>query len=311
MSSDWDLKPFLWTIKIMGLSSFHYRNVKGVKRLCISRRDKIRSTVALCISQVCCWSVLLYWLYHTNDFNLKIYNKTGNIYLNINIIFSGLLLSGIYIYFYVSQECYLKVIELVQNCRDSYLHQPCQGLTLRKIYFLYVFLSTTGALNYCVAFAYSELQLGAFISYLVMLPLSFAICGIIIMMHICITKILSSCLKIINNEMCEIVKTNVLCQNRKRLIDLLKERKSILDICEYELSYKIGLILLPIVAYAMFYIPSGPFYLITVVFERKIEVKVNASIHYIINFYWELPMLVAFVMMMTSNDIQNEVNGFY
>ncbi|XP_065358703.1 gustatory and pheromone receptor 39a [Calliphora vicina] len=157
-------------------------------------------------------------------------------------------------------------------------------------------------------FINSELKNGALISYLIMLPMSFTICGIIVMMHICVTKILGTCLKLINNEMCKIMQTNRLRESKKRLHDLIMKRNNILNICQYELSYKFGLVLLPIVAYAMFYIPSGPFFLISVVFETKFANVAVMIIPYIITLLWDVPMLVIFVMTMTSNNIQNEAN---
>lgn len=297
-------------MNIFCLFCFHW-TIKGVKvkRIYIKRSDKVCSFVALCVSQVICCGMLLYFMFNSSDFQIKAYNRTGNTYLSLNYMFCCVLLSITYIYFYVNQKYCLQILEMIVKFQTIYTKQSYHGyMTLQRLYFLYLFLALTSTLNYYRGLSDTRLKAGVNISFNLMLSISFIICGLIVTMHICIIKILTACLRELNNEIWKFTRKPTFRNESVRpLYELITKRKLIIDLCQCELSYRFGLIQLPIVAYIMFYIPSGPFYLLSVLYKMNFDnIFLMLSWCFTV-LYWDVPWLVMFVMLMTSNDIQDEV----
>lgn len=311
MSSRWDLKPYLWTLNAFCLFCFHC-TIKGVKikTIYIRQSDKIRSFIALCISQIICTGMLFYFIFNSRDFQIKAYNRTGNTYLSLNYIFCCVLIAITYIYFYINQNCFVKIFKVIFKFQSIYSEQSCYGhVTIRQLYFLYIFLVISNTLNYYKGLRSSQVKTGVNICYNIMLSVTFIISGIIMTMYMCFIKIMTVCLKELNKEIFKVAnKITFQSGSVRELYGLIMKRKLIIDLCQYELSNQFGIIQMPITAYVIFYIPSGPFFLISVIYKINFDNIFLMLSWCFTTLYWVVPWLVMFIMMMSSNDIQNEVS---
>lgn len=308
MSSDWNIKPFLWTLNILGLFNYHNTN-KNKPTIRSNRNNEIRALLTFSISQLTSWIIFLYWIKYPEQFQIEEYNRVGNIYLSSNFGLCCLLTSVIYINFYINHKSYKNAIELIIKYQEYYKQSPCNGNNLQRLYILYVFLVITNAIDVYIVVYKSKMKIFGKICYLIFFNLSFILCGIIIMIYVCITKILNSCLIYINMELLKMTISTKFDRQTKKVYNLIMQRKSILDICHHEISYRYGFLLLTIVSFILYSTPSGPYNLITYQFEFKFENLQSELFALFVTLYLNVPWLVIFILLMTSSDVvENEVN---
>lgn len=296
MPGDLDLKPFVWTLNVLGLLSSSCNETHGA-----TTHSKIRSVIVLIVAQVTCGSLLIYWVFYGEQFNIKSYNSTGNIYLKLNYVFGCVLVSTIYLHFFACHLFYEKMIDCIIEYQEECLQCRCRGWNLRNWYFLYVFLVVSEVWNNYKAFEYTQLEMGAWTCYQVLCNLVYIICGIVIMLFVAMRKILNCYLHHLNNEFKEILtgsKAKTKCSHLRRL---MVKRKGILDFCRNELSDRFGLVLLLIVAFIVFSGPSGPFYFVSVTTKQKFASTSALVTNFIVTLYWNVPWLVLIITVMASS----------
>uniref|UniRef100_A0A1I8NS67 Gustatory receptor n=1 Tax=Stomoxys calcitrans TaxID=35570 RepID=A0A1I8NS67_STOCA len=299
---DLELKPFIWTLNALGLISCQYNdNHNGKKQFSRTQYHKIRSVAIVAFIQILCVSMFIYWLLYRDEFDIKAYNRTGHIYMNINFVFGCCVVSIIYLHFFLWQLFYMQLLATIMKHQRNFSVSRCHGWNLRHCFFLYSFLSITAVWNNYKAFEYTQLKLGAWTCYQVMYDVVFITCGIVVILFVAMTKILNCCLHHLNSEIYKLLTEAQSIQNSRHLGWLLAQRKNLLDLCQQKISDRFGLLIVLVVAFIVFSASSGPFYLISVTLKQKIDNSTAYVVNFLVTLYWNVPWMTIFVALLTCN----------
>lgn len=290
-----DLLLYIRTLKYLGiLCTSHERETN---KFVISKTDEIRAKIMLIFTQLLSLIIFNITFNITELFYLQEYNKVGNIYLIINIYFSCFVISFISAYCYARRRKHTQLLQrllrLNAKCRQSK-----RSVEYKRLYFLYLSLSVCCVVTYIAGFRGTYIV--AYVSYVISFTLSFILCGILMIFFICIQILLDAFLKYYNDCLVD-------CQqDYTKIKQILWERNEMLRLCENDINPTYGIVMVVIASYVLFILPSGPFFLITVVFEKEPNILAFIVMS-LTSVLWSLPWIVLFILVNTCRKSTVEV----
>lgn len=300
-----ELNPFICVLNLLGLVP---HPAIGIADKVPKRFLRIYFFVIFCLSQCFSCFVFVYSSLHPEDFALRVYNNTGNIYLRVELAFTCILISWIYIYFRAMQSHCLKLLEFIVQHQSATAEDdqgPVYCCKLSRLFLLYVLLSVTSGINFFYALKSSGLKLISFICCLIVYTTIFVLCAFVVMLFACFCRILEAYMKAINNSLC-----TATIRTDNAFKQLMSRRQLLLQVCATHMSQHYGCLLLAVIAYMIVATVTGPFYLITVIFEFKHQRLYEILRSNFVATYWSLPWYIVFtVLMRSSHNMVQEVNG--
>ncbi|XP_017012659.2 gustatory and pheromone receptor 39a-like [Drosophila takahashii] len=299
-----ELRVQLRTLKWLGVLRF---NIDFEKCLVQENASEERSAWWYMISVLCiCCSLIIYSSYFPSHFIMGKHNSTGNCYALINIRCCSMVTMLAYIQLYV------------QRCRFANLLQSM--LQLNRIsgsrtgavafgfpYILHLSLFVICMLNYGHGYWAAGVRLTTIPIYLIQYGLSYLILGQVVVLFVCLQRILFSILKHYNQKLLEHFKSRKECQGFNLHF---RNYAEVMWLSHVEINSCFGLLLVPLTGLILLLTPSGPFYLISTIFEGRFRQNWRFVFMSLTAAFWSLPWVALLVLAMGVIDVQNEVSNF-
>ncbi|XP_016968976.2 gustatory and pheromone receptor 39a-like [Drosophila rhopaloa] len=300
-----ELRVQLRTLRYLGVLRFSIDFEK-----CLVRENAFDERIAwlylIGIFGITC-SFLSYSWYYPNHFVMGRHNSTGNCYALINIRCCSIFTLLVYIQLYVRRCRFANLLQSmlrfnqITGCRSG-------ALKFASPYFLHLSLFAICMLNYTYGYFAAGVRVTTIPIYLLQYGFSYLILGQVVVLFACFQQILLSILRHYNQVLLENVKLGKECAG---LYENLRKYNQVMWLSHVEVNYCFGLLLLPITGFILLITPSGPFYLVSTIFEGRFRQNWKFAFMSLTAVIWSLPWVVLLVFAMGICDVQKEVSSFF
>ncbi|XP_037708058.1 gustatory and pheromone receptor 39a-like [Drosophila subpulchrella] len=252
----------------------------------------------VCIS--CC--LIIYSYYFPHHFFLGNHNSTGNCYALINIRSSALVTLLVYIQLYMQRYRFANLLKsMLQFNKISGSHTEAR--TFGFPYKLHLSLFVFCMLNFAHGYWEAGVRGSTIPIFLIQYGFSYLILGQVIVLFVGFQRILISTLKHHNKLLVENFKS---CKKCGGFYGIFRNYSEVVWLCYVEINHCFGLLLLPITGFVLLITPSGPFYLVSTIFEGRYQQNWRFAFMSLTAALWSLPWVVLLVLAMGINDVQKE-----
>lgn len=299
-----ELRVYLISLKCIGLF-YVTHDVRKPYRVYASVSDQTLNVVGLTVLQLFIWFAFAQVLLTPKSFMLPQYTAVGNTYFIMNYGVICIVISLLYIGFFVKRQRLLALFSFIlhHNHRDL---KNCHGKQFLMFYYMYVCLTVICATTYTGAFRYANLPLVPCVLLSFLYTYSFMLIGLIIILYSCLTKIMAALLHLYNRELMAARTTTT-----TTTINLLYKRNQMLNVCHEQLNSVFGPFIVLITALCLFSAPVPPFFMITIVF--KLDINQIGLRYFLQSLYtccmWNIPWTIGLVMVFRQESVRQEVRG--
>ncbi|KQS61791.1 gustatory and pheromone receptor 39a isoform X2 [Drosophila erecta] len=297
-----ELRVQLRTLRWLGVLQFSIDFKK-----CIVRDNASEKRSAwlylMCVVGITC-SLIIYSTYYPSHFIMGKHNSTGNCYALINIRSSSVVTLLIYIQLYIQRFRFVTLLQSVLRFNQiSGSHREEERFAF--YYFTHLSLLIICMLNYAHGYWTAGVRLTTIPIYLLQYGFSYLILGQVVVLFVCIQQILLSILKYYNQVLLINVKS---CTESREFYDNFCKYNNVMRLSYIEINHCFGLLLLPVTGLILLITPSGPFYLVSTIFEGRFLQNWRFIFMSLTAILWSLPWIVLLVLAMGRNDVQKEAN---
>lgn len=233
---------------------------------------------------------------------VEVYNKTEKIYENINIRGYCIVLSILYICFYVRRHRHIALVEsllqlsgIVSNDMTKRKHQ--------RLFLVFKVLVSVNIFNHVYGFYHAKLLAVPMIIFIFIYSYTFFVTCLLTVFFVCLQQIVAA----------GVAHYNLQLEQRPiskwYFTSNLNERQLILGHIAGELNQCFGLLVLPIYTLVLAIAPSGPLFIMSTVMEGKVSGFYDYTIVIITASLWNVPWLIMISFLMRSNVITIEVSN--
>ncbi|XP_039501128.1 gustatory and pheromone receptor 39a-like [Drosophila santomea] len=249
-------------------------------------------------------SLIIYSTYYPSHFIMGKHNSTGNCYALINIRSCSVVTMLIYIQLYTQRFRFVTLLQsMLQFNNISGSHRK-EG-TFAFYYFTHLSLFIICMLNYAHGYWTAGVRLTTIPIYLLQYGFSYLILGQVVVLFVCIQRILLSILKYYNQVLLINVES---CKQSREFYDNFCKHNHVMWLNYIEINHCFGLLLLPVTGFILLITPSGPFYLVSTIFEGRFLQNWRFAFMSLTAILWSLPWIILLVLAMGRNDVQKEVS---
>ncbi|XP_050741451.1 gustatory and pheromone receptor 39a isoform X2 [Drosophila biarmipes] len=258
------------------------------------------TVVVVCLS----CSVIFYSSYYPQHFAMGKHNSTGNCYALINFRCCSMATLLIYIQLYVRRYRFASLLESMLGFNQISGSRPGAGKAGLP-YALHLSLFALCMMNYAHGYWAAGVRWTTIPVYLFQYGFSYLILGQVIVLFVGFQRVLLSTLKHYNQLIVNNLKS---CKKSRGFYKNFRNYNEVIRLCYVEINYCFGLLLLPITGLILLITPSGPFYLISTIFEGRFRQNWRFAFMSLTAAFWSLPWVILLVLAMGINDVQKEAN---
>ncbi|KAH8412945.1 hypothetical protein KR009_006918 [Drosophila setifemur] len=298
-----DLRVQLQTLRWLGVFQFTVKFEKCVVLESAFEQRRARFHLAGVFAITC--SLVTYSFYYPYHFTMGKHNSTGNCYALVNIRTCSLVTLIVYIQLYIRRFRFAKLLQSMLRFNQSVsgCNKPLRNLWFPYVLHLTLFL--TCMLNYAHGYWVAGVRLETIPVYLFQYGFAYLILGQLVVLFVGIQHIIKSTLMNYNRIlMADLNSYNMYCEFYKNICDY----KELLWVCQADINYCFGQLLLSITGFILLITPSGPFFLISTIFDGRFRVFWRFTFMCLTAIYWSLPWVTLLVLSMETTDVQREAN---
>ncbi|XP_017116865.1 gustatory and pheromone receptor 39a-like [Drosophila elegans] len=251
-------------------------------------------------------SLLSYSLYYPHHFVMGKHNSTGNCYALINVRCCAIFTLLVYIHLYVRRYRFASLLQSMLRF-NQIAGSRSGSLRFAISYYLHLSLFVFCMLNYGHGYWAAAVRWTTMPIYLLQYGFSYLILGQVVVLFAGIQQILLSILKHYNELLLENIKS---CKECQRFNEIFRKYNQVMWLSYVEINYSFGLLLLPITGLILLLTPSGPFYLVSTIFEGRFRQTWRFAFMSLTALLWSVPWVALLVLAMGTNDVQKEVSSY-
>lgn len=273
---------------------------------CLLRTTPRSERYALIYLLAILFSTLMCFLcayFYPEDLQMRVYNKTGNFYENINIRGFCLVLWILYICLYIRRRRHMAMVETLFQLNGISSNETTKRKH-RRMFLAFKVLVIINIFNHVNGFYHAQLLAVPMLIFVFLYTYTFFVSCLLIVFFVCLQQIVAAGLAHYNLQL-EQTRPIFRWNYTRNLI----ERQLILGHIAGELNQCFGLLVLPIYPIVLAMAPSGPLYLMSTLMEGKFSNYYDYSIVLITASLWNVPWLTMISLLMRSNVITVEVSS--
>ncbi|KMY91338.1 uncharacterized protein Dsimw501_GD28406 [Drosophila simulans] len=248
-------------------------------------------------------SLIIYSTYYPSHFIMGKHNSTGNCYALINIRSCSVVTMLIYIQLYIQRFRFVTLLQSILRFNQiSGSHRKEE--TFAIYYYTHLSLLIICMVNYAYGYWTAGVRLTTIPIYLLQYGFSYLFLGQVVVLFACIQQILLSILKYYNQVVLINFKS---CEESRELYYNFCKYNQVIWLSYIEINHCFGLLLLLVTGLILLITPSGPFYLVSTIFEGRFRQNWQFTLMSLTAILWSLPWIVLLVFSMGRNDVQKEV----
>jgi len=184
-----ELRIYLISLKCLGLicATHDAGNVNGSY---VTKSDEMRGRMAFIIAQIGSWFAFIVMILVPKRFMIPVYTMVGNTYNIINYCFACLVISFIYLAFYLQRHRLLALLSLLLHYNRKDLQDRYAKKFLRQ-FCIYVSVSMLYVAIYGEAFTH-KIPLLSRVLICAVFTYSYVLIGLIIVFYSCLTQVLAA-----------------------------------------------------------------------------------------------------------------------
>jgi len=251
-------------------------------------------------------SLIVYSTYFPSHFIMGKHNSTGNCYALINIRSCSIVTMLIYTQLYIQRFRFVALLQSILRFNQISGSHREEG-RFAFYYYTHLSLLIICMLNYAYGYWTAGVRLTTIPIYLLQYGFSYLFLGQVVVLFACIQQILLSILKYYNQVVLKNIKSSK--ESREFYYNFCKYNQ-VIWLSYTEINHCFGLLLLLVTGLILLITPSGPFYLVSTIFEGRFRQNWQFSLMSFTAILWSLPWIVLLVLAMGRNDVQKEVGKF-
>ncbi|XP_020806497.1 gustatory and pheromone receptor 39a-like [Drosophila serrata] len=299
-----ELRVHLRTLQCLGVLRFDIDFDKCLVRIEASEQRRTRWFLAGVTVFSC--SLIIYSCWYPEHFIMGKHNNTGNCYALINFRSCALTTLLVYIQLYARRCRFAKLLQSMMN-----LNQICindNGISSFGFpYILHLVLFVICMLNYAHGYWVAGVSWITIPIYLLQYGFSYLILGQLVVLFACFQRILLSTLRHYNRTLLNNLKLGGM--ESGKLYENFRDYNQLLWLSHEEINQCFGLLLLPITGFALLITPSGPFFLVSTIFEGRFRQAWRFVFMSLTASFWSVPWVTLLVLMMGTTNVQQEVSN--
>ncbi|XP_017064342.2 gustatory and pheromone receptor 39a-like [Drosophila eugracilis] len=252
-------------------------------------------------------SFVIYSFFYPNHFVMGKHNSTGNCYGLINFRSCSMVTTLTYIHLYV-RRC--RFANLLRSMLRFHRIFGCRGgvITFGFPFILHLSLLVLCMLNYAHGYWAAGVRLTTIPIYLLQYGFSYLVLGQVVVLFVFFQQILISVLKHNNELLLQNIKP---CKDRHEVYQNFCKYNHVMWLCYVDINNCFGLLLLPLTGFILLITPSGPFFLVSTIFEGRFQHNWRFAFMSFTAIFWSLPWVALLVLTMGVNDVQKEVSNIF
>ncbi|XP_026843092.1 gustatory and pheromone receptor 39a-like [Drosophila persimilis] len=298
MHSFGDLRTHLRTLRLLGVFRFHIDYDK-----CVVSSTPSEERVARFYLWGVLWILLniqTYCTYMPQHFFMVNYNATGNCYSLINIRTCNVTTALIYTMLYVRRCRYARLLETMLRLNRAFRDPQSSSL-----YGIHLTLFVLCMINYGHGYWRAQVRPTSIPIYLFQYGFSYMLMGQLVVLFVSFQRILLSSLRCYNRKL---LGSRQLSRECREFYEDFRDYNQIIRLCHEDIHDCFGLLLLPITGYVLVTTPSGPFYLISTLFEGLFRTPWRFAFMFLTCVFWSMPWVTLLVLAMGTTNVQREVS---
>lgn len=301
-----ELRVHLRTLQWLGVLRFSIDFEKCLVRVEPSEERRAQWFMAAVVGSSC--SLVAYTLYYPEHFVLGKHNSTGNCYALVNIRSCALATLLAYIQLYARRCRFARLLQAMLRLNQICRNGSGGDSSFASPYILHLALFAICMLNYAHGYWVAGVYWATIPVYLLQYGFSYLILGQLVVLFACFQRILLSTLRHYNEMLLDNLRSGA--TECRKFQGNLRDYNQLLWLSHYEINHCFGLLLLPITGFILLITPSGPFFLVSTIFEGRFRLASTWRFVFmsITAVFWGLPWVALLVLAMGTTNVQREVS---
>ncbi|XP_041448330.1 gustatory and pheromone receptor 39a-like [Drosophila obscura] len=302
MHSFGELRIQLRTLRLLGVLRFNIDYDKGVVSATPAEERVARFYLCAVLSILI--GIHTYCVCMPEHFFMLNYNATGNCYALINSRTCNVTTILIYTMLYVRRCRYARLLEtMLRLNRVSRDHHSSSKFGL--LYGIHLTLFVLCMINYCHGYWRAQLPTTIIPINLFQYGFSYMLMGQLVVLFVCFQRIIHSNLRCFHRKL---LASRQLSSECREFYADFRDYNQIIWLCQGDINDCFGLLVLPITGYVLLTTPSGPFYLISTLFEGRFPKPWRFALMLLTSAFWSVPWVALLVLTMGITNVQREVS---